>query len=719
MRHLVLALSVLAAGCEGNVGDPGVYEDPTVVITDPNGPRVLAFSCDATAVNAKVPVSCTIQATHTGGGAVTCTLDPGDGQAALNLGDCANPRNASVRFSNPGRTTLTLTVTDDLGRTSTRTVIIDVTGQPNQAPLLADLKAAPASGAIPFKTTLTWTASDPDGDALSCAVDIGADGSVEYPGVDCAKASQVIDVRTMGTIPVKLVVTDERGLSAEATITLTTREPTGDVRIAGVDFGQSVVKADLKLVEGKPALIRVAVVANEPNLTTSVEVEAKKGATVIGKQQLTGPSPVPTAVTEGDLTKYFRFVMPAEWITPGVELSIKVDPADELGETDETNNARTLAPSIGRGNVVHLTAVPVTQSGLTGVVRDIKKAVTDVWPAKDLEVKTRAPYTFSGTLTGSNPSAWSTLLNELAQVRAADGSERNYYGWVKVNYGSGVAGIGFIGQGTATGRDDSLDTAAHELGHNFGRPHAPCGGVAGADPSYPYAGAKIGSWGWDGTKLLAPQSYVDLMSYCSPEWVSDYNYQRVQQFMETNQEFAPGAMLPDLRFEDSVLLAGRLTAGGAELAPVQRLRAAPSKAIEGDATVVLLTTSGQELRVPVRLVENAEGDGELQFATVAKDPGPLAQLSLVVRGAVVAKRAALGPVAAKASVSRVDANSVRVRWSGAQFAAVAHVGDERTTLAVNASTGEVVLRTDGLAGGELEVSVSDGVRSDVVRLPMP
>jgi hypothetical protein len=65
---------------------------------------------------------------------------------------------------------------------------------------------------------------------------------------------------------------------------------------------------------------------------------------------------------------------------------------------------------------------------------------------------------------------------------------------------------------------------AHELGHMHGRQHAPCG--VDGDTSYPYASARIGDWGYyaPGERLLAPTSFYDVMSYCWPQWISDYSY---------------------------------------------------------------------------------------------------------------------------------------------------------------------------------------------------
>src|SRR5690606_9479822 len=107
-------------------------------------------------------------------------------------------------------------------------------------------------------------------------------------------------------------------------------------------------------------------------------------------------------------------------------------------------------------------------------------------------------------------------------------SQRYYYGMVRVVSGS-TAGLGTVGSPTAIGRDDSAPTQVHESGHNFGRRHAPCGGAANPDPSYPDPNAYLVSWGYDllHNRLYNPASYRDLMSYCQPEWISEYNYTRV------------------------------------------------------------------------------------------------------------------------------------------------------------------------------------------------
>jgi hypothetical protein len=553
---LRLALvALLFCACDGRVGEVGVHDAPQPP-PEPrstiDGPRVLAFSCDATSVKTRVPVSCLIQASQPLGGSVRCELESGTGTPAQQLGSCEAPQRAELLFSDPGRVSVTLRVTDEQARITVRTVVIEVTGLPNQPPVVRDFKAAPARGGAPLKSTLTWTAEDPEAERLTCQLEV--DGAP----VACSGSPHPVQVTGLGLHQVKLVVADAAGRTAEASLTLEVLEPTGDVILSAVDFGQTVVKETLTLVEGKPALLRVTVLASDAGLATAVEVEARSGATVLGTKRLEGPATVPLTASAGDLTKAFRLMLPAEWVTPGLSLAIRVDPDDAMPETDEANNTRTVKPTVGRGHVLHLTAVPVVQSGLTGQVRDLEATVTRRWPVKHVDAKLRAPYTFSGALSASGGSGWSALLSALGQVKEADGSSRHYFGWVKVNYGKGIGGIGNIGKGVANARDDSLEAAAHELGHNFGRQHSPCGGATGTDPKYPYPGAKMGSWGFDGTKLLAPDSFFDLMSYCSPEWVSDYTYERVQQFMDGEQVFDPTAALPYVALVDALLCARRL-----------------------------------------------------------------------------------------------------------------------------------------------------------------
>jgi len=100
---------------------------------------------------------------------------------------------------------------------------------------------------------------------------------------------------------------------------------------------------------------------------------------------------------------------------------------------------------------------------------------------------------------------------------------------------------------------------SHEIGHALGRGHPGNGGVApcgetGLDTSYPYAQSKIGNsstaandetalMGFDpGQAFNAQQPEQlrlssqtgDVMSYCSPYWISDYTYNALWTYMTNN-----------------------------------------------------------------------------------------------------------------------------------------------------------------------------------------
>src|SRR4029079_14363205 len=89
------------------------------------------------------------------------------------------------------------------------------------------------------------------------------------------------------------------------------------------------------------------------------------------------------------------------------------------------------------------------------------------------------------------------------------------------------------------------ETSVHEIGHTHGRDHSPCGGAAGADPSYPYQGAIIGKWGYNllTQQLYNPNNVTDVMGYCQPIWVSDFTFKgffdRIKAVNNANIVFPP------------------------------------------------------------------------------------------------------------------------------------------------------------------------------------
>ena len=79
----------------------------------------------------------------------------------------------------------------------------------------------------------------------------------------------------------------------------------------------------------------------------------------------------------------------------------------------------------------------------------------------------------------------------------------------------------------------------HELGHNHGLKHAPCGDVDKLDHAYPYPNGLTHTQGYgilsdklhSGDPTIS-HPYYDMMTYCWPVWFSDYNFEAMRKRIE-------------------------------------------------------------------------------------------------------------------------------------------------------------------------------------------
>jgi hypothetical protein len=322
-----------------------------------------------------------------------------------------------------------------------------------------------------------------------------------------------------------------------------------------------VTTRNASVVQGKKTLVR-AFVEPLPGYTP----HPLRGLLTLDnagiKTVLMSDRTVAVASTDEVADSTFDFQVAGTLIGPSTQLSLAViepscpvqAPAAASAARIPTSGAQALnAAAVGDLNVV---LVPVTLSGLTPDTSDaqltkVKDALRAYYPVADVEVSFRAPISYAGTVRADG-GGWSDVLNAVQRQRQSDGVGANvyYFGLItpaasfrdycKTGCVLGLApqttfvsrsnqvglGVGFIDENTYT-------TVVHELGHAHGLPHAPCaprgGAIQGADSRFPYAGGKIGSWGWDSrnSKLMAPATYADVMSYCDPIWISDYNYEKI------------------------------------------------------------------------------------------------------------------------------------------------------------------------------------------------
>ncbi len=497
----------------------------------------------------------------------------------------------------------------------------------------------------------------------------------------------------------------------------------GEVTIQKTEWGQSVLKTNLRLVAGKPALLRVHLTADREGLPGSLKGEVYQGSNRLGELNFTGPATLPTTINPAELAQTYRATVPAGWVVAGMEVRLLADPLNQVGENNEADNRLTLTPAVGAGTLLSLTLVPVLQPGQTappslpGV-----DLLRNMLPVQGVQTTTRAPFSYGATV-GNASSDWSNLLSALRSLRTSDGSSRYYYGVVRVGYNSGIAGIGYMGFPASAGWDfdGSADRImVHEIGHNLGRGHAPCN-VTG-ESGYPYAGGFIGTWGYNVASgvLFNPAQYKDVMSYCTPQWISDYMYEGMQSFLEARPTSAQQRLGTA---QEALLISGRIRNGEVMLNPIVKIEAVPEPPRAGAYRLRLDAAGGQvDISFQTEQVEAPHGPeqppeaswSEEHFSFSLPDPGPIRGLEIAQAGHPLFQRAVEPRLQSQlaSQVGLLEQNGkITLSWVGSAYpyASVAHLGRQRTTLGLWLTGGEATLSTEGLeAGGRLEVTLSDG-----------
>ncbi len=573
--------------------------------------------------------------------------------------------------------------------------------------------------------------------ALHALVAGAADATVlwrsDAPGVAGVDASGLVTGRSTGAATITAVLRADTLIRqsvqvdvnlqltvAAATITQVTQTPAGDV----------------PLVAGRPGLLRVFVTANLANaLTPPVRVRFYRGAAKVATYSVTpSASSVPLAGVDDSLAAPWSVLLPGSLIQPGLSLLVDVDPNGDVvqpdrapdvypaGATPRPLDVRVAAPMDVRLVPVLLAgatdAGQVDASNADGYLRDARR----MFPVDSFDADVHAVYSSSVT-TSTTQDAWSQIIGEIQALQVAEGSDRLYYGVLRDEPGRAWCGLGFVGGRTAIGVDacGSL-VAAHEWGHNFGRFHAPCGNPANPDLSYPYPGASIGVWGYDATTgaRLRPGAYVDVMSYCDPEWISDYTYRGILDYRAATEGVGQGgaAAAP----QPSLLLWGRITGNGAVvLEPAFDIDAPPALPDRSGAfTLTGSDASGQRLfSVSFDALPLADGPaGERYFAFAVPRgwaPGTLQTLRLARPGAAPTTVSAptVGIAAAGAAVSasaslRPAGRRRRLQWDASVY---------RSALVRDPATGAVLAFARGGAAtldgtaATVDVTFSDGVRS--------
>ena len=368
--------------------------------------------------------------------------------------------------------------------------------------------------------------------------------------------------------------------------------PADGITISRISVYQGVERPVMS--NGGPGSSLAPVVANRDALVRVFYVTDNTfdGAPVTARLVLSsGPAlevqTVPSGMSSpGSLASTINFDVDRTLMQPGTTYRVELLQASGSG-----SNAAATYPAQGQadlavesGGKLKVTVVPIQYNGdgsgrlpdtSVGQLQLLEDAFYTMYPVTSIQLSLRNTVAW-GSAVSANGNGWSPMLNGLADLRQNDNApaDEYYYGVFKPasthsGYcnGSCIAGLGFTAPanspyhraaiGLGYSGSDYVEIAVHEVGHLHGRGHAPCN-TSGSDTSFPYSDGGLGAWGYhllDGV-LVSPSNHRDMMGYCKPRWISDYNFGNLFdriKLVDNASIFVPPAMA-DLMW-DRVLIA--------------------------------------------------------------------------------------------------------------------------------------------------------------------
>jgi hypothetical protein len=400
---------------------------------------------------------------------------------------------------------------------------------------------------------------DQDGDPFPGQVSFLGDGSFAPASTTANGAG---NAETTWTLPGAAGAVQGRAATAHDTVTFaaTAEDPppapvVHPVIIDGHYLVQTIQTEDheMELVGGRAALFRGFLERVEPG-AFEARLLIRQSGSVVQTIVLTSPSGPPSGTPDRmNQSTSFQAVVPANRITPNLSYTLEVESAAGVLSEDVT-------PTVIPRSPLGVTFVPVrvdstgTVGNVTpGNVGDFLGRIESL-PYPDVQATVRAEYVYGGSPVTGDGDTWSPLVNQIRQLRIADGSPNLYYGVVVRQGSSGVAGIGYVGLPASVGIWSSNASLTqyifnHEVGHNLSLSHAPCGVEGGA--AFPYPDGRIGAHGYLLGAVLAPTT-PDVMGYCGGYSFGTYHWSRAINYTPPGMVSFAGAG-PHLRLWGDVI----------------------------------------------------------------------------------------------------------------------------------------------------------------------
>ena len=362
------------------------------------------------------------------------------------------------------------------------------------------------------------------------------------------------------------------------------------------------------------------------------------------------PGPLPVEIDESNTLISANVRIPDSILSPGLEMVVEIDPDGALDSTlaitRRIPETGSLPLDVRQMPALNLTVVPfLWTADPDSVILDQTAAMaTDpdghellletrtLLPVGELAVTTRPP-----VLTSSNDAL--TLVRETAAIWALEGGSGHWIGMMSgpltgtSDPAAEAAGVASVPYRVSFSKPQG-SSIAHQLGHTMSLFHAPCGGAGMPDPAYPSHDGSTGAWGYNlqADTLVGPNT-PDLMSHCSPAWVSAYHFGNALRFRLSDE--GDDIVTTVAEPEASVLLWGGVdTDGTPYLEPAFAVDAPPLlSASAGPHQLTGLSASGQTLfSISFEMPAMADGGGESSFVFVVPGrdgwEGDLASITL-------------------------------------------------------------------------------------------